>query len=196
MHPAVVAGALVASYLLGTFPSALIVTKSRGVDVTAEGSGNPGTSNVVRLLGWRYGAIVFALDLAKGALAATIGWQVDGDRLSLMSYACVAAAILGHTYPATRRFRGGKGVATGGGAMFVLHPIMSAVLFLSWFVLRKTTNKSSIASLAITIAVPVWIGVESRTVWEVLAALGLVFLVIIRHLPNLRRLQGGTELSA
>lgn len=196
MHPAVVAGALVASYLLGTFPSALIVTRSRGVDVTAEGSGNPGTSNVVRLLGWRFGAIVFALDLAKGALAATLGWQVDGDRLSLMSYACVAAAILGHTYPITRRFRGGKGVATGGGAMFVLHPIMSAVLFLSWFVLRKTTNKSSVASLAITIAVPVWIGVESRKVWEVLAALGLVFLVIVRHLPNLRRLRGGTELSA
>lgn len=196
MHPAAIAGALLACYLVGTFPSALIVTKSRGIDVTAEGSGNPGTSNVVRLLGWRYGAIVFALDLAKGAIAATIGWQVDGERLSVLAYTCVAAAILGHTYPITRRFRGGKGVATGGGAMFVLHPIMSTVLFLSWFVLRKVTSKSSIASLAITIAVPIWIGVDRRQVWEVLAALGLVFLVILRHLPNLRRLRGGTELSA
>jgi glycerol-3-phosphate acyltransferase PlsY len=202
---ALVAGALVASYLLGTFPSALIVAKRGGIDVTAEGSGNPGTSNVVRLLGWRYGAVVFAADVLKGSLATALGWWVstaalDGGRISVMAFACGYSAVLGHTFPATRGFRGGKGVATGGGSMYVLYPLASLVLCISWFVIRKTTGKSSVASLVITIGVPVYV-VAARAVpegkwWELAAVLGLALLVIVRHLPNIRRLRGRTEHAA
>src|SRR3954447_3355265 len=97
------------AYLLGTFPSAGLVARGRGVDVTAEGSGNPGASNTFRLLGWKAGAVVFALDFAKGALAAGVGIVVDGH---LGAFVLGGAAIIGHTLPITRRFKGGRGVAT------------------------------------------------------------------------------------
>jgi glycerol-3-phosphate acyltransferase PlsY len=172
------------------------VAKRGGIDVTAAGSGNPGTSNVVRLLGWKYGAVVFALDMAKGAIAAVIGWQIDGTRVSVLAYVCVVAAIIGHTYPITRKFKGGKGVATGGGAMYVLHPLISLVLFTSWFVIRKLTKKSSVASLAITIALPIAIALAGAKAWEI-AALGvMVILIIIRHLGNIQRLRSKQEPAA
>ena len=100
------------AYLLGTFPSAGIVARRNGIDVTAAGSGNPGASNTFRLLGWRAGALVFGLDALKGALAALAGVLIDGHR---GLYILGIAAILGHTLPVTRRFKGGRGVATGGG---------------------------------------------------------------------------------
>lgn len=205
VEPVLVVAALVAAYLLGTFPSALIVAKRGGIDVTAEGSGNPGTSNVVRLLGWRYGAVVFLADVLKGSAATALGWWVsaaalDGGRISPLAFACGYAAVLGHTFPATRGFRGGKGVATGGGSMYVLYPLASLVLCISWFVLRKATGKSSVASLTITIGVPVYV-VVARAIrlgewWELAAVVGLALLVIVRHLPNIRRLRGGAEHAA
>ncbi len=196
MNPVLAVAAIVVSYFLGTFPSALIVAKRGGIDVTAEGSGNPGTSNVVRLLGWKYGAVVFVADVLKGSLAVALGWLVAGDRVSMLAFGCAYAAVIGHTIPVTRGFKGGKGVATGGGAMYVLYPLMSLVLCISWFFIRKATKKSSIASLAITIAVPVYVAIFRDAWWELAATLGLVTLVIIRHLPNIRRLRSNEEHTA
>jgi len=196
VNPVLAVAAIVVSYFLGTFPSALIVAKRGGIDVTAEGSGNPGTSNVVRLLGWKYGAVVFVADVLKGSLAVALGWLVAGDRVSMLAFGCAYAAVIGHTIPVTRGFKGGKGVATGGGAMYVLYPLMSLVLCISWFFIRKATKKSSIASLAITIAVPVYVAIFRDAWWELAATLGLVTLVIIRHLPNIRRLRSNEEHTA
>lgn len=193
MSPLMVGAGIIASYFFGTFPSALIVAKRGGIDVTAAGSGNPGTSNVVRLLGWKYGAVVFALDMAKGAIAAVIGWQIDGTRVSIITYVCVVAAIIGHTYPVTRRFKGGKGVATGGGAMFVLHPAISLVMFTSWFVIRRLTKKSSVASLAISIALPIAVAVAGAEAWEVTALVVMVILIVFRHIGNIQRLRSKQE---
>ncbi len=187
---------IVVSYFLGTFPSALIVAKRGGIDVTKEGSGNPGTSNVVRLLGWKYGAVVFLADVLKGSAAVSLAWWATGDRVTMLGFGCAYAAVIGHTYPITRKFKGGKGVATGGGSMYVLYPLMSLVLCISWFVLRKSTGKSSVASLIITIAVPIYVGFFRDELWELAATLGLVVLVILRHLPNIRRLRSNDELSA
>ena len=196
MNPILAAAAVVVSYFLGTFPSALIVAKRGGIDVTKEGSGNPGTSNVVRLLGWKYGAVVFIADILKGSLSVALGWLVAGDRVSMLAFGCAYAAVIGHTFPVTRGFKGGKGVATGGGSMYVLYPLMSLVLCTSWFVIRKLTGKSSVASLAITIAVPVYVAIFRDAWWELAATLGLVVLVIIRHLPNIRRLRSNEEHAA
>ena len=82
------------AYLLGTFPSATLVARRRGVDVTAEGSGNPGASNTFRLLGWKAGALVFAMDVLKGVLAALAGLAVDGHR---GAYVLGVAAVIGVT---------------------------------------------------------------------------------------------------
>ena len=107
------------AYLLGTFPSAGLVARRRGIDVTAAGSGNPGASNTFRLLGWKAGALVFALDVLKGAVAAGVGLAVDGHR---GAYILGVAAILGHMLPVTRRFKGGRGVAPRGGGVVVILP--------------------------------------------------------------------------
>ncbi len=188
--------AVVVSYFLGTFPSALIVAKRGGIDVTKEGSGNPGTSNVVRLLGWKYGAVVFLADVLKGSASVALAWWITGDRVTMLGFGCAYAAVIGHTYPITRGLKGGKGVATGGGSMYVLYPLMSLVLCISWFVLRKVTGKSSVASLIITIAVPIYVGFFREDRWELAATLGLVTVVILRHLPNIRRLRSNDELAA
>ena len=196
VNPVLIVGALIVSYFLGTIPSALIVSKRGGIDVTAAGSGNPGTSNVVRLLGWKYGLVVFVADVLKGSLAVGIGGWVAGERVSFFAYACCYAAVIGHTFPVTRKFQGGKGVATGGGAMYVLYPWMSLVLCTSWFVLRKVTGKSAVASLVITIAVPIYVVFIRRVLWEDFAALGLVVLIVIRHIPNIKRLRNKEENAA
>ena len=199
VNPLLIIGAIIVSYFLGTFPSALIIAKRGGVDVTAAGSGNPGTSNVVRLLGWKYGLIVFVADVLKGSASVGLAWlvmntQSDALRVSYLAYACGYAAVIGHTFPVTRKFVGGKGVATGGGVMYVLYPVMSLILCTSWFVLRKSTGKSSVASLIITVAVPVYVAIwRNDNMWELAAALGLVGMIIIRHLPNIRRLKTHEE---
>ena len=99
---------VVPAYLLGTFPSAVMVARSKGVDITKVGSGNPGASNIARQFGTKWGVAVFVLDALKGALPALVGVLLDERPLAL---AMVAAAVVGHMFPATRGFKGGKGVA-------------------------------------------------------------------------------------
>ena len=188
-----IAAGIVPAYLLGTFPSALLVARSKGVDITAVGSGNPGASNVARVLGTTWGVVVFVLDGLKGAIPAGVG-LVAGSRGG--AYALVAAAILGHMYPITRRFRGGKGVATLGGAMLVLHPLTSAVLLAVWYAVRRVSRTASVASLVIAVALPVGVGIERARAWEVVATVCLSLLVMVRHVDNIRRLLAGHELSA
>jgi glycerol-3-phosphate acyltransferase PlsY len=181
------------AYLLGTFPSAVIVARSQGIDITAAGSGNPGASNVARVLGSRWGVLVFVLDGLKGAIPALVGLAVDEPKLT---YVLVAAAVLGHMYPVTRGFHGGKGVATMGGAMVVLHLLVFAVLLVVWVAARKLTGKASVGSLLIAIGLPVGVALAGSPAWEVGAVVALSVLVLLRHADNIRRLLGGRELSA
>jgi Predicted membrane protein len=170
-----------------------MVARSRGVDILTQGSGNPGASNVARILGTRWGALVFGLDALKGAVPALIGLAL-GTRQD--AYALVAAAVLGHMFPITRRFRGGKGVATMGGAMLVLHPITSVILLALWIVVRKTTGKASLASLMITLGLPVGIAIGGVPAWEIVCVVALCTLVLVRHVDNIKRLIRRRELSA
>jgi glycerol-3-phosphate acyltransferase PlsY len=183
----------VVAYGFGTFPSAAIVARKKNLDITKVGSGNPGASNVIRNLGWKVGLAVFLMDMAKAALAVGLAWGVTGNRHDPLSYLSLFAAILGHSYPITRKFKGGKGVACGGGGMFVLFPLTSLILFTSWFVLTKTTHKASVASLTISVALPFGIFYEGAEVWEIGATLALVAFIIVKHLPNLRRLKTHEE---
>jgi acyl phosphate:glycerol-3-phosphate acyltransferase len=174
-----------AAYLLGTFPSASIVARASGVDITAVGSGNPGASNVTRALGWRKGLVVFVLDALKGAIATLVGLWIGGRA---GGYVLGAAAILGHIFPVTRRFRGGKGVATGAGALVVLHPVVAAVLAALWLGLSRLTGKAAVASIAAVVATPVALGLSGVPAWEFVATLGVCALVAVRHAGNIRRL--------
>ena len=169
-----------AAYLLGTFPSAALVARASGVDITAIGSGNPGASNVTRALGWRKGALVFALDAAKGALATLVGLWVggwDGGDPRVAGYVFGAAAILGHIYPVTRRFRGGKGVATGAGVMAVLHPAVVAALAVVWLLLARFSERASVASIACVVLFPLGLAITGAPAWEFAATVALAVLV-------------------
>jgi acyl phosphate:glycerol-3-phosphate acyltransferase len=173
------------AYLLGTFPSAQLVARAHGVDITAFGSGNPGASNVTRALGWRRGIWVFVLDAAKGAAAAGLGLWAGGRPAA---YVLGAAAIVGHIFPVTRRFRGGKGVATGGGVLAVLHPITFAVVAVVWWVLGRVTGKAAIGSIVAVALVPVGLAVQGAPAWEYVATILLCALIVVRHAGNVRRL--------
>ena len=192
MHYFLVVLLATAGYFIGTFPSAIMVAKANGIDITTVGSGNPGASNVARALGMKKGAYVYGLDAVKGAVATGLGLAIFSNAAAFW---CAAAAVIGHVYPITRRFAGGKGVATASGAMLVVHPFISLGLLFLWAVLSKTTKKASVSSLIITFLLPICIAAAGAPGWEVGATIGIGVLVVIRHIPNLRRLRSGLEPS-
>ena len=181
------------AYLLGTFPSAVLVARARGIDITTSGSGNPGASNVGRLLGRKLGIFVFVLDGLKGALSVLAGFLAFEYAGALM-LAC--AAVVGHVFPITRRFKGGKGVATAGGAMLALYPLVSLALLVLWLAVVKLSKKASLASLAIVVGLPIGLVIVGRPTTEIVTTIGLGIFVIWRHWPNLKRLVRGEELSS
>jgi glycerol-3-phosphate acyltransferase PlsY len=183
------------AYVIGMLPSAALVARASGVDITAIGSGNPGASNVTRVLGWRQGALVFALDAAKGALATLLGlWVEDGPaNPRVAGYVLGAAAIVGHIYPITRRFRGGKGVATGAGVMAVLHPAVVAALAVVWLFVSRASGRASVASVACVVLFPLGLVITGAPAWEFVTTVVLSLLVMGRHLGNIRRLLHGAE---
>jgi acyl phosphate:glycerol-3-phosphate acyltransferase len=181
---------VVLAYLVGTFPTAILVGRRTGHDPTQEGSGNPGASNVYRTSGRRAGVIVALGDIAKGVLPAAVGLAAGGRGLGI---ACWVAATLGHVVPVTRRFRGGKGVATAAGGALVLFPLAAAVLSLVFVVLMRTLRIASIGSIVIAVGLPVLVALTGHPAAEVLASASVSALVVVRHHRNVRRLLAGEE---
>jgi len=177
--------AIIIAYFCGTLPIAILIAKSKGIDITTFGSGNPGASNVARALGTKYGVLVFVGDALKGALPVA---AVMSDRP--IAYACAAATVLGHVFPVTRKFKGGKGVATGAGSLLPLHPFLLIGAALTWVLLTKAT---SIASIAIVPVLVVAFIISGTPGWEIFALIGIGALVEIRHASNIKRLLSGTE---
>ncbi|MCB9372246.1 MAG: glycerol-3-phosphate 1-O-acyltransferase PlsY [Microthrixaceae bacterium] len=176
---------VVPSYLVGTFPTGLLVGRRAGHDPTAEGSGNPGATNVARVAGRGAGLVVLLVDLAKGALPAAVGVAVGGAVLGL---ACGGAAVLGHVAPVTRGFRGGKGVATAAGTVIVVEPALSLVIGAAFVVAALVSRRVSVASLTMAVALPLVLLVAGRPAGEVALAVGLSLCVIARHHENIARL--------
>ncbi|MEX1006940.1 MAG: glycerol-3-phosphate acyltransferase [Acidimicrobiia bacterium] len=146
-------------YLIGTFPSADLVTRAvtRGsVDIRQEGSGNPGGLNTMRVLGKGWGGLVMFLDALKGAVAGFAGLAI-GDAAA---YAAGTAAIAGHVWPAWTRFRGGRGVATAGGSFASVFPPFLPIAVV--FALVVTLIRRNPA-LTIVLVCPLWIA--AAAVW-------------------------------
>jgi glycerol-3-phosphate acyltransferase PlsY len=181
---------VVLAYLLGTFPSADLVARHYGVDVTKSGSGNPGASNVVRLIGWKAGAVVLIADAAKGAIAAAVGLALDGHR---GAYILGGAAVLGHVFPIWRKFKGGRGVATGAGVLLVVYPLITAGLAVVWIAIARGLHKASVASIVCAIAAPVIIVLVGGSALDIAVVSGVAVMIIVRHGSNLRRLVRGEE---
>lgn len=182
---------LIPAYLVGTFPSAVLVARAGGHDVTSEGSKNPGASNVARLMGWKAGLLVLVADFGKGAVASGVGLAV-ADRGG--AFALGIAAVLGHMFPVTRRFKGGKGVATAGGMLVVLYPVIVLILGVVWFVVARVLKLASVGSLLCAVLFPVLVAIGGYGTEEVVAISVLAVVVIARHAANVRRLVQGREL--
>jgi glycerol-3-phosphate acyltransferase PlsY len=185
--------ALLAGYLLGSLPFGLWISRARGVDILAVGSGNPGMTNVWRALGWKPGLTVALLDTLKGLLAAWAGMLLTGSPL----WALLAgiAAVLGHSFSFWIGFRGGKSVLTTFGVFIFLSPLASLGALLIWGFTMALFRYVSLASLCAALALPLLVlvekgGTSSPVFW---AACAIALFIIIRHRANIGRLLRGTE---
>jgi acyl-phosphate glycerol 3-phosphate acyltransferase len=210
MSPTVVAVVLLAAaYLVGAIPFGYLVGRARGVDLFAAGSGNIGATNAARVLGTPFGVLVFVLDFLKGAapVAAVVplarlldpGAEVALGSPDVLRVGAAAVAFLGHLFPVYLGFRGGKGVATGAGTVFVLAPGPAALAVLGWAVVLLASRIVSLASLAaVTILVIARLlgtphAFRDGTLPVTLYLLIGTVLVFVKHRSNVRRLMNGTE---
>lgn len=178
-----VVAAVIAGYLIGTFPTAVVVTNiaTRGrVDIRTTGSGNPGGFNTLREVGKVWGAAVILLDGAKAVAAVVLGWLLADDA---GAYAAATAVIAGHIAPVWNGFRGGKGVAAGGGAILAVFPyyfpLHLLVLAASAFTLRKSERAMQVASLTWVAAAIVWVGTDWSNGWGPPPAAGLIVFSVL-----------------
>jgi glycerol-3-phosphate acyltransferase PlsY len=157
-----------------------VLASRRGVDLRGVGSGNPGATNVGRALGRRLGVLVAVLDVLKGLLPAA-GFGALDHRAGLLAG---VAAVLGHVTSPFLRGRGGKGVATAGGAILGSHPLWAVPVILTWLVVAATARRTAPASVSAALAVLV-VALVARD--DVPWAAALAAVVVLRHQPNLRR---------
>ncbi len=191
-------------YLLGSCPNGYLIGRVRGVDIRQHGSGNIGATNVLRVLGKKWGYLVFGLDAFKGFAAAWLAFGLasvlnpEGPYRELVGIAGGLACILGHTFPIWLRFRGGKGVATSAGVLLGLMPLAVVSVFLVWLALFKATRYVSVASIGAAFALPFFVALYLRINMLTGASL-LPFSILIagvviwRHRSNIQRLLHGNE---
>lgn len=193
--------ALAASYLLGSIPAAYIAGKSRGIDLRKHGSGNLGATNVIRVLGTKVGLLVFAFDVAKGAIPVLLfpRW-VPASAMPLhdptiLAILCGVAAIIGHARPIYLKFgKGGKGVATAAGVFLALAPIQTLLTLIVFAVVLLTSGYVSLGSLTSATILPVLLAVTMgvRT-WPFAISVLVALFVFWTHRANIARLRRGEE---
>tara|TARA_B100000900_G_scaffold405560_1_gene415332 strand:- start:25 stop:732 length:708 start_codon:yes stop_codon:yes gene_type:complete len=209
--------AVVIGFLAGSLPFGVMIARSRGVDIRSQGSGNPGATNVGRVLGKPFGVLCFFLDALKGACPVLLsGWLagiLGSDAHEMTASAAwgwllvAIATILGHCFSPWIAFRGGKGVATGFGAVLAMWPVltMPAIAgFFVWGLVLMVTRLMSLASIAGALVLPATVlalavvpgtsGANLDASVPFLAITSLVAaIVVFRHRSNLVRLRRGDE---
>ncbi|MGI6162592.1 MAG: glycerol-3-phosphate 1-O-acyltransferase PlsY [Bacillota bacterium] len=184
-----------AGYLAGSIPSGVIISKLAGIDnIMSYGSGNTGATNVFRVLGPKYAAIVLVMDILKGALAAYLGLRYL-DMGTVGAFIAGVFSIVGHNWSVFLGFKGGKGVATTAGVALIVFPKILAVSAAAFLVVVALSRYVSLGSL-----VGVWAGfayslLPEFTALDKLAVFGLAAVVTYRHRSNIERLASGTELK-
>ncbi|HZR81312.1 MAG TPA: glycerol-3-phosphate 1-O-acyltransferase PlsY [Candidatus Binatia bacterium] len=189
----------VASYLVGSIPSGYLLARWKRVDVRTTGSGNIGATNVARSVGKGLGAATLVLDAAKGAIPALVVAGIDWEARANPALAATApvvagvAALVGHCFPVTLGFRGGKGVATALGVLIALAPGTLPIALAAFAAVFAAFRRVSLASIAAAVAAPAtasWLGYPSPVVTGICA---MALLIIYRHRSNIARLLAGTE---
>lgn len=185
----------VIGYLLGSISFAQIIARRHGVDILKAGSGNPGATNVKRVLGKRAGNLCFALDFLKGCVASGIPLLpfLGAREPELLGLIALAAAILGHSFSVFLKFKGGKGVAVtmGGLAMLMFSVVLIGAAL--WCLVFFTTRYVSLASIVFGVSLPISAGFLGFGASQVTFALILAILIVLRHRSNIQRLLRGEE---
>jgi len=197
-------GVSLVGYFFGSLPTGHLVGRCLGVDISKHGSGNIGATNVLRVLGRRWGYLVFFIDALKGFLAVRIAFylvqiaKIGVERIELVGILAAITCILGHAFPIWLRFKGGKGVATSAGALLGLMPVAIVAIFFVWLIIFQLTRYVSLASIGAAAALPMVVGALLLRKFVTDTAL-LYFSVLIagvviwRHRSNFKRLINGTE---
>ncbi|MCM1982100.1 glycerol-3-phosphate 1-O-acyltransferase PlsY [Lyngbya confervoides] len=222
MMPGLIWGAVTlvflgAAYLLGSFPTGYLVAKRlQGIDIREHGSGSTGATNVLRVLGKGPGLVVFAADVAKGAIAIALvplffqgiaavlptsfcwldcpSWfSAHQDGLYWVRMLAGFAALLGHSKSIFLRFTGGKSVATSLGILLVLHWPVAIATFASFGMMLALSRIVSLSSITGAIALPIWMLVFNQPLPYLVFAIAGSIYVVLRHSSNIQRLLKGTE---
>ncbi len=182
------------SYVLGSIPTGYMMGKAlKGVDIRRVGSGNPGATNVFRSVGKTAGIVTLVIDMVKGWAPVFLALHfTQGDTVPLL---CGLMAVVGHTWSVFLNFNGGKGVATSAGVFWALLPLPTAAAFAAFGLGVAISKHISIGSLAGAVVLgPVALLTNAPSDRSILA-LGLGLLIVIRHIPNIKRLWRGEEIS-
>ncbi len=197
-------------FFLGSIPFGLLLGKMKGIDVRKHGSGNIGTTNVFRVLGKGPGIVCLVLDFLKGYLPVLLAQHFTADiledqRTLAQSIVVITAfaAIMGHNYCPWLGFKGGKGIATSGGAIVALMPVGALLLIIVWAIFTFSSKYVSVGSIAAAIALPLlclygsWHhGKLQDGTWnKPLFIFSLIAgsLAVYKHRGNITRLREGTE---
>ncbi len=190
-------GVFLGGYVIGGIPFGLIVARAlKGIDIREHGSGNIGATNVMRVVGRGAGIGVFLLDVFKGFLPAFIAMRFGGSILGILGG---LGALAGHILPPWLRFRGGRGVATGLGVFLGLTPIGVGICFGIWGIVFLLSRYVSLASIVAALAFPLILlggramGLREYSLGVMILALVAVAAVLLRHIPNMKRLFRGEE---
>lgn len=195
---------VVVSYLLGSLPNGYLVGKIAGVDIRKSGSGNIGATNVLRVLGKKYGYAVFFLDALKGFAVVRICLALVSITPAARAYADLFAllgavvCVVGHVFPIWLKFKGGKGVATSAGVIIGLMPLAAVILFPIWFIVFEICRYVSVASMCAAISLPITVALFLKfkvmdSVILLYFSIALAVVVVWRHRSNFSRLLNGTE---
>ena len=178
---------LIASYLIGSISSAVIICKALGLpDPRTQGSKNPGATNVLRVGGKKIAAFVLIFDGLKGAVPVFIGDYYGFGLIALTLTAL--CAFLGHIFPVFFRFRGGKGVATYLGGLIAINLLVGLIFSLIWLLVAKVLKISSLAALIATALSPFYFYLITGDLKST-AIIGLISLLIFyTHRDNIKRL--------
>ncbi len=176
------------AYFIGNISPSTIMAKRAGFDIKEKGSGNAGTTNALRVMGKKAGAITMVVDILKGVAAVLIGFVFAG---SMGAYCCALFVFLGHVWPMIYRFRGGKGVATTFGALLAVNPLYAVVMLAIVAIFVLITKRMSVGSVAGAVALPVVaFFMEPAFVW--VAAI-MTIILLVKHRSNMSRLIHGEE---
>jgi glycerol-3-phosphate acyltransferase PlsY len=191
----------VAAYFLGSIPTGYLAARAKGIDIRTVGSGNIGATNAMRVLGKPAGITVLLLDTLKGY--AAVAWicpllmkSINEPSANAETLGIIAGigAVLGHNFTCWLKFKGGKGIATSGGAYLALAPLAVGVALAAFILTVLLTRYVSIGSIAAAVALPatVWC-LPEHNVFLGIVTTALGAMAIYKHRSNIKRLMAGTE---